>query len=467
MILSLAVLALVVLGPAPRPVAHGQRLRSSLVSRSAAERNGLMRAWQAQIAMDPARVRLAEALLDDGLLLFVTQRAMVHALDGETGATLWAERLGHAEYSSLAIDANDKYVAVVNGSTLYVVDRNDGREVMRHRISSIPIIGPTITSGRVYIPTMKGFIDSYALPDQEDETDTAASRLKSVWRHHSVGQVTSPLQAMPENICWTTSRGYLYVATIDSRRTQYRAELGDSVVAPIVYHPPYLIVGSVGGKVYAVDEKSGDIAWRFAVQGPISAPLVVVGDELYVCVEEQGMFCLRADSGALLWRAPRPVGFVAASPTRIVSFDASGRLLALDPASGSRVADLQTHGISRFLLNRDTDRIYLVTDAGLVQCLHQIDLPEPVRHRPAPAKPDEEAAPAKKAAAGATADSGAAEPEVAAEDDPFATAAEGSEAKEEDAEAAAGDEKDVAEDEKEAAGDEKEAAEDDNPFAAP
>src|SRR5262249_60943018 len=55
-----------------------------------------------------------------------SERGLVHALDGETGRTLWTAAIGNPLYPTSAPGANEKYVGVCNGSTLYVLHADDG-----------------------------------------------------------------------------------------------------------------------------------------------------------------------------------------------------------------------------------------------------------------------------------------------------------------------------------------------------
>src|SRR5688572_13524283 len=55
-----------------------------------------------------------------------SERGLVHAIDGETGKTLWTSSLGNPRYPTTNAAANDKFVGVCNGSTLYVLLASDG-----------------------------------------------------------------------------------------------------------------------------------------------------------------------------------------------------------------------------------------------------------------------------------------------------------------------------------------------------
>ena len=72
--------------------------------------------------------------------------------------------------------------------------------------------------------------------------------------------------------------------------------------------------------------------------------------------------------------------FVAASKSRVYAADRIGRLVVLDAASGARLGDIAAEGATIKLTNADTDRIYLVSNGGLIQCLREIEQIEPLMH---------------------------------------------------------------------------------------
>jgi hypothetical protein len=94
------------------------------------------------------------------------------------------------------------------------------------------------------------------------------------------------------------------------------------------------------------------------------------------------MFCLDEKTAAPLWQSPKIAQFIATSPTRVYAADQVGRLLILDAKSGVRLASMPLEGISIKLINRQSDRIYLANEAGVVQCFREEDLKSPVVYTP-------------------------------------------------------------------------------------
>jgi outer membrane protein assembly factor BamB len=344
-----------------------------LIDQSAAERQGLTRSWFAQLPLDPARSRIAYITQHQGLLLAQTDRAMVAALDAESGRTLWATMVGNPKYPSLAPGANDKFVAIVNGSTIYVLDRATGEQVWQRQVPGAPGAGPALSKTHVFVPMIDGKVEGYELERPKH----------FAWNYKSFGRTLLQPVVTPERLGWTTDQGYFYVASTTETRILYRLETRDAIVSSPTYFPPHFYAASLDGNVYAVEEESGNSVWRFSLGQPVRQPPAAVAGQVYVIPEQGGMFCLDGATGAQRWRAPGITHFLAASPSRVYGFDRGARLVVLDGQSGAALGTVAARDVSLPVLNQRSDRIYLATDRGLVQCLREIASREPVEHLPA------------------------------------------------------------------------------------
>lgn len=394
-----------------------------LIAHPEAARHGLSRAWFTQVQLDQARARLAHAVLHHGTLFVQTDQAVLHAIDGETGQTLWAEQVGNRNHPSTVPAANDDVVAVINGIRLYVLNRYNGRLLWQTLVDGAPGAGPALSSQRAYVPTVSGLVYSYRLKPvqsplkelgktgpktaQEEAEERAerreAFRLAQAYIPPLACQSTGRALVQPlvarqnpgeEFLAWSTDRGYLYIGRIDRSdetrfTTRYRLQTNAEIVAQPSYLPPDPdVVGDSGviyavskdGFVHAIRERDGASLWRFSTGEPIVQPAVVIGQHVYAATQPGGMYCLEAKSGKQVWWTPQAVQFVAASKDRVYASDKQGQMLILDAKSGARTATVTATAPLLKLVNAESDRIYLATETGLLQCLHETELSEPIRH---------------------------------------------------------------------------------------
>ena len=469
-----------------------------VITRSIAAQHGLARAWFTQVRIDPARSRVTEMRLvgrtdrQPDTLFVQTDRATVHAINAETGQTLWMKMVGHPDYPTMPVGANRELVAVINGTTIYVMDRANGRLLWKARVNGVPAAGVVMSDRRAFVPMLNGQVVAYRLKKQESKEDAVKPAAKqevaaaetvaatdepsaeagkqeegkkepgvlSLQQQYiptltcvSFGRITSqPIvtrqDELGEFVAWATTKG-LFISRIDWKKErqftlEYQLATATRIVSQPTFLPPattaqseqgILFAASENGEVHATTERKGLDIWKYAVGEPILQPVVPIEKDVYVATQRGGMFCLEAASGNKKWWTDRVTQFVAASKDRIYAADAAGDILVLDRNTGTRVDTVAAADLPLKYLNLQTDRIYLATPSGLVQCLREVGLTEPIRHRKEPvappdksAKPDkpdtqappaepkapaDKPAPAKKAAP-------ADKPEPAPGDDPFA-----------------------------------------------
>jgi outer membrane protein assembly factor BamB len=136
-----------------------------LVPRDVAARHGLERAWFAQIPVDPARSRVSTWYLYFDRLYGVTDSGIVTALDSETGAQLWTKRVGKPDAGAFGPGANDKYLGIVSGAKLYLLDRHDGSTVWVRQLGGAPSSGPALSDEYAFVALVTGRIEAYDLDD--------------------------------------------------------------------------------------------------------------------------------------------------------------------------------------------------------------------------------------------------------------------------------------------------------------
>jgi len=438
-----------------------------LITQQDAAQHGLKRAWFTQIRIDPGRSRVSYLRLFEKTeqlpdTLFVqTDQAVVHALDAETGQTLWVRAIGNRAHPTLAIGANAELVGVINGTRLYLLDRSNGRLLWQRRVEGVPADGPVLTDKYIFVPMISGLILAYPITKEEVEEEenivlpktagappasepkaktpgeaapAAATKTEGSYRPFalkqeiraplacvSFGRITSqPIFTLEDNknqyLAWSTTRG-LFVGYVDLQKqrefaVQYQLKSHSEIVTQPTYLPPAvgegnqegLIFSATGaGEIRAFSAMRGTEVWNYAIGQPVVEPIIPIVDRVYVAAELGGLFCIEAVTGRERWSTGDVSQFIAASPTNVYVADRDGQLRVLDGASGARVDGLFTADLPVKFRNLLTDRIYLATPTGLVQCLHETALDRPVRHRsveepkaqPAPAEEPVSAKPAQ------------------------------------------------------------------------
>ncbi len=398
--------------------------RDELLPETVLAQHGLVRPWFAQVELGQGVSRLAHVVLYEGTLYAQSTSAMIHAIDAETGRTLWSRRIGRPDRPTMTPDANGDKLAVINGQHLYVVNRFNGATVFEAELKDVPGAGPALSSQHVYVPMVSGMVVAYPLtpavatgaPPGAKKPQTPEEKAKAeadrLVNGPAIEQKTPPLfcrsygRAMVQPLVtrdniggeytiWPTDRGYVNLARIDREAEnaalmlKYRLNTELKIVARASYLPPdpkvigdsgVVFVATRDGLVYAIVEEDGSTLWRFTAGEPIVKAPAVIDDRVYVPTELGGMYCLDSKTGKRLWWTPEVEQFVAAGKDRVYAIDRLGRLLVVNAANGAPLDAIAAEGVTTKMANTDTDRIYLVNEGGLIQCLREAEQTTPLWH---------------------------------------------------------------------------------------
>jgi hypothetical protein len=304
-------------------------------------------------------------------LYVTTDRAMVQAIDAETGRTVWTTTVGQRDFPTEGPGVNEKYVAVLNGTSLYLLTRDTGQIVWVRQVQGVPAASPAVSDNHVVVPTWTGDVELYEL----EEPRTLPRTFKSNGRSMIQPTVTA------NSIIWPTDRGMLYVASATRQNVRYRLEAKDTIAAAASYYAPNrLFVASVDGYVYCMLENVDSEAWRFSTGESVSMTPVPTGTSVYVVTDRMNLYSLDQETGAKKWVAPYIKQFIAASKQRIYGLGMTDRIEILDADTGGRIASMDADVLDIFYPNYQTDRILVGTRTGVLQCLREINQPLPLLH---------------------------------------------------------------------------------------
>lgn len=376
--------AICLLGLTGSGLAVAQGLPGGVIPRVPLRRHGIERAWVAQADVSVGRSRIADLTLNHGTLFVQSDVGLLQAMDAETGRTLWRTQVGNRSYPSVAPGIGEEFIGVANGSTLYLLDRSNGRIRWEWALAGSPTAGVSIDSDTVYVPTIRNRVESYALREQlEDGTRTFAKPGRGQAFRGVSGVPQTACLLTPNAIAVGTNTGSLYGFSPNSVGPRYTVDTYGEIVAAPAYYKGNVIVASRDQYLYAIHETDGDMSWRLSLGEPLNHGPVVVKDKIFVVADLSGMYQISGDSGDELWFAPGIKQFVAAGANRIYARDGMNRLQVLDAATGKRVDSLPTEAYAVMYSNTENDRIYLASEAGLLHCLREAALVEPLIYRKA------------------------------------------------------------------------------------
>ena len=297
-----------------------------------------------------------------------TNSGMIHSIDGQTGRTIWSQVPGNVRYPSQKPAANNKFVAVVNGLTLYLLHRKNGELVWKRDLNGVPGAGPVFGEQGIYVPMLSGKISIYDIEDPK----------APVGSFQSFGHVYNTPTATSKTVSWVTDRGFMYAGNSFDTKLRYRVEASGEILASTTYLAPhYLYFTTVDGYVYCVYERDGTTEWRFSCGQSMSEAPFPHGDAVYVLLDRGGIYRLSSQDGVVAWFSPRIKKILSVTDERIYCTDAMRRLWVLDAKTGSPITSMDIQGIDFLYTNLETDRIIIGKKTGTLQTLRASNLKYP------------------------------------------------------------------------------------------
>ena len=191
-----------------------------------------------------------------------------------TGSVKWSFKTGGPIFASPAISDGVVYIGSGDG-VLYAVDETTGTQKWKTATRGQIASSPTVADGMVFFGSYDGGF--YAL-------DAATG--KRVWRYATGFERRfegKGLHGFP-----------LPEQTIPDAHDVFLS-------SPAVYHGR-VYFGSSDGNLYAVDEKTGMLQWKFETGGLIHASPTIANNLVYIGSWDSYLYALDADTGAEKWR---------------------------------------------------------------------------------------------------------------------------------------------------------------------
>ena len=357
-------------------------LGRDLVPREVARRHGLMRAWFRQIELDPTYSQITDWKLDHNEFFVVTNVGLVQGINVNTGEILWVSRIGNPSYPSLGPSVDATRVAVINGSTVYVLNRKTGRVMDEQLIDGAPGAAAALSKRFVFVPLLSGRVIGYPLD----------ASVPFPWFYQSVGHATLPPVVTPDGLIWTTSSGDLYLANASNPEIQYKIKTRGPFAGTPSYFDRSIFAVSTQGKLFAIDESTGAVEWKFMLGYPTQNPAVVIDDMVYSTSDQPALFALERTTGMLAWKSSGIRQFAMATSQHVYGLDFKNRLVTLQKQNGAPLSRLQLDSDIRVVLNDQSDRLLLISNTGTVQCFHELGAVQPTYYGDQPSKAAEDTA---------------------------------------------------------------------------
>ncbi len=349
--------------------------------------------------------------LPKSTIYILGNNGILTSIDADSGHQDWSVGVGSVNLPGIGIGASNDHVAAVNGSSLYCIEAVTGKVLWSQQCKFGVATSPAVSADHIYVPLLNGRMEIFEISK------------KGLGSYVLVAGGTGTARPLvgESTVSWSTDKGELNVSASTGTKQhsiRYRLLASDAILNASTIMDDLIFATSLDGFVYAIEEK-GSLAWEFSTGSPISQSPFVLNDSVYAITDDKEMFRFDARNGDLQW--PKPLlkvnRFIGASKDRLYVTDDFDSLLVIDPKSAAILSRVEIGDVRFALPNKQTDRLYVASRTGVIQCIHELGSPNPYFHGNELVVTE----PTKSPATPMPDDATGSESAVAAEDDPFKT----------------------------------------------
>lgn len=352
--------------------------------------------WSSAAGSTRDRTLTAAPVAADGKLFMIDAAQTVHAIDANTGASVWRQRLDsgnrrdkYAFGGGIAI-AGDRVIVASGFGFVASMDIETGAEVWRTRTDAPMTGSPTIVGTRAFVASNNNEFYSIDLATGQIEwTDQAIAEPARVLSSPSPAAVDDFVVApysSGEVIAYLPSNGRRLWSDSLTRAGRFTpiSAINDIASRPVL-NAGVVYASSQSGVLAAIDGRTGTRIWNLPL-GATQAP-ALAGEFLFVVSVDAEVACVEATTGRVVW-VQKLDGFgnmeekknrisysgpVIAS-NRLVLASSDGRVLALSPQTGEVLEERELVITGRFSRGSGffiepivyQGRIYLLSDGGTI-----------------------------------------------------------------------------------------------------
>ena len=390
-------------------------------SRDVLDRLKLTLAWHTRVFCDGPRDGLATVQLIPGKgyyhLIVQTRKGMVIVLDGETGDLLWQTQVGLPYWPGQPVAFNSRYLLVTRRDRLYALDRLTGKhlyegedpktkqQTVGAELAGVPSAAPVADELTLYVPfgTKVSVLDlgleekerlaakDEEKPDQppsEDEAKPPHREPRWLFDIFTDGpKIEQPLLLAGPALAAVSPNGTFLALHNTERAEPLVFKTERPVAAAMGQFERIAYLASEDTNVYALNMESCEQVWRFSADAPFFRKPEVTTSDVYVSPLRVGLVRVDRETGVARWLNREARQFLAVNKEFVYATDPVGRLMVLDYARGTTMAEYDLRDFTVPYSNELTDRIYLGSHDGRIVCMHLRDQVTPLRNTLPPVKP--------------------------------------------------------------------------------
>ena len=349
-------------------------------------RYGLKMAWWGRAAIDSGREKVDFVTNDEEMVFVRSTTGIITAFDAETGRKAWSTLVGRPDQQSFAPVSNAGQLLVAVGMNLVAVDKRQGEVLWELKLPKHPSAPPAVDDEQVFIGMVDGSVYGFDLKVTRSLHDQRKlpefSHLAQLWRYQTPSEIVSPPISTARTVCFASSSGSFYSVQARGQKLIFQFETDAKIMTPLGRNENSILLASEDSRMYCLNQDNGQYRWAFTSAHPIRQQPRFFGNRVYVTPETVGTYALNADTGGQLWNQSQEQArqVLMVGQSRLYAFNAQKEIVIVQAADGRLVGKLSYRNFGKSPTNDRTDRMFLVSQEGLVVCLKERDSAIPTYH---------------------------------------------------------------------------------------
>jgi outer membrane protein assembly factor BamB len=324
------------------------------------------------------------------IILLLADRSVLYCIRKRDGVPMWAIELGAAPLYPPAVGARTVYAFVQN--TFIGIDRSRGEVVWRINPGFAPSATPCVSEPNLYIPAWDKRVYAVEVATDkrvfyggrtEEALTTTEYRFRELWHKTTGGYVLGTPVLLDGFLYFGSEDGYLYAVSQDGE-DRYNTQTQGPIRAPVVSRGANVYVGSSDFSAYAFDRLTGKKQWVYPSGSHVLAAIYpdVPAGVAFVGSNKNGIFgiCDRPtpERGTEAWHIADAVSIAGVSQDFAYLLLSDRRIAAVEKKKGTVQWVSLLDGVRQVVTTMndwtrsdEQFRLVCLTDSGHLACLKE------------------------------------------------------------------------------------------------
>lgn len=331
----------------------------AIISEKLLNQAGLETAWRNEIALNPPSRKFLRkspkekvnriTVLGNHLYIF-TNSNYLFCLDRNTGRLSFAAVATSPKLPVFEPVLYNGITYLVAGNNLITADVERGAEISRNRVPFPVATAAAVNTSNLYVP---------GVDKRLHVMDPNGKRTIFEANADNVSAITSVLAAN-DFVIFATQGGNVLCMNPSSPKRLWEFDAVGPITAPLVLAQNRLYVSSKDTNLYKLDAGSGKLVWKFHTGSALTISARATESTVYQYARNKGLYAIDADSGKQLWLLPDAVELLAQDGDIAYVFDKNNTCSVMDNRQAKKIYTINFAPVTDYAANAYDNKIYIM-----------------------------------------------------------------------------------------------------------